>query len=96
MSQIFDLDENKSYRLNATHKQSGNGNATILMQWFNYNWKLVGEDKLDLAAKEQWETSSNEKTIPADTMHGKVILQYKTTAGDSGIAWFDNINIHVI
>ena len=96
MSQIFDLDGNTSYRLNATHKQSGNGNAAILIQWFNYDWKLVGVDKLDLAAKEQWDTSSIEKIIPTDTMHGKVILQYQTTAGDSGIAWFDNINIHVI
>lgn len=95
MSQRFDLSENEYYRLNATHKQSGNGNAAIFMQWYDNNWKLIREDKLDLAAKEQWGTSSIEKITPLNTKHGKVILRYETKAGDSGMVWFDDIKLQV-
>jgi len=93
MSQLFDINENEYYRLNATHKQSGSGNATILVQWFGGDWKLIREDKLDLEAANQWNTSSIEKISPLNTKHGKVILRYQTKAGDSGMVWFDDIKL---
>lgn len=93
MSQLFDFNENEYYRLNAAYKQSGSGNATILVQWFGDDWKLIREDKLDLAATNQWDTRSIEKITPLNTKHGKVILRYQTKAGDSGMVWFDDIKL---
>lgn len=93
MSQLFDVNENEYYRLNATHKQSGSGNAIILVQWFGEGWDLIREDKLDLAATNIWDASSIEKITPINTKHGKIILRYQTKAGDSGMVWFDEIKL---
>jgi len=93
MSQVFDLSENGYYRLNVTHRQSGSGNATVVVQWFGEDWKLIREDKLNLTATNIWDTSSIEKITPPNAMHGKVILRYKTKTGDSGMVWFDDITL---
>jgi hypothetical protein len=95
MSQTFDLNENEYYRLNATHKQSGSGNAILLVQWFDENWEPIKQDRLNLPTTDKWMTNSIEEITPPNTKHGKVILRYETKSGDSGIVWFDDIKLQV-
>lgn len=96
MSQVFNLNGSEYYSLKAMHKQSGSGNPAILVQWFDENWELIKEDNLDLAAKDTWDTSSLEKITPLNTKHGKVILRYETKTGESGMVWFDDIQLQAV
>ncbi len=94
LSQTININNIIYYKLIIAYKQSGNGDAIVMIQWFDEKWKKVGEDKLGLTANSTWNTAYIERRIPANTKHGRVILQYLTNKGDTGTVWFDDIQLY--
>jgi hypothetical protein len=94
LSQTININNLIYYKFVVAYKQSGNGTAIAMIQWFDESWKKIGEDKLDLTANSTWNSTSIERRVPANTKYGKLILQYLTNNSDTGTVWFDDIQLY--
>lgn len=93
LSQLFAINGSR-YLFNLSYKQTGSGNASALLQWMDAQGKEIRKDQLDLYPSMSWNIFSFEKYILTNTTQGKVTLRYQTQKGDSGIVWFDDVQLY--